>query len=189
MGNRSLYVGLLLLFVFTSCGDDEPKKAYLYSNPINASPQLRLQCESYNNETNTCKISQGTLNNVSLSTELYGSCVQGSSWRFGVDSISVWNNCRAVFNLYGYGIVIPIQYVPDNNSYFPSSTVITCGPANGSNENSCPFSLGKITSVSVLKKLSSASCLEDEGDWGYTKDSIWVANGCRAKFTVGYLSN
>jgi hypothetical protein len=37
--------------------------------------------------------------------------------------------------------------------------------------------------VSVNRQLSSTSCIRGQ-TWGYTRNAIWVRNGCRAEFVV-----
>lgn len=37
--------------------------------------------------------------------------------------------------------------------------------------------------VAISRQLSSASCVRGQ-TWGYTRNAIWVRNGCRAEFVV-----
>lgn len=42
--------------------------------------------------------------------------------------------------------------------------------------------------VRLVRQLSKAACRERE-TWGYDHRGIWVAEGCRAKFEVGFYGN
>ena len=37
--------------------------------------------------------------------------------------------------------------------------------------------------VTLIDRLSDASCTKGK-DWDYTRDAIWVSNGCRAVFEI-----
>jgi Protein of unknown function (DUF3011) len=55
---------------------------------------------------------------------------------------------------------------------------ITCESQNNQ-RNSC--SINTRGRVRLIRQLSDASC---RGNWGYSRNRIWVRNGCRAQFLV-----
>ena len=44
---------------------------------------------------------------------------------------------------------------------------------------------GKVDHIHLLKQLSEAKC-KDKKTYGYSKDKIWVKNGCRGNFECYY---
>jgi hypothetical protein len=127
-----------------------------------------LTCESQDYRPASCGAGTG-IDEVRLERQLSNSsCDEGSSW--GYDGGSVWvnNGCRAVFRV-----------TPSRRRL--SQTSLTC-ESTGYRYNTCSVS-GRIDDVSLTQQRSKASC---SGHWGYTDDSIWVDEGCRASFTVTY---
>lgn len=47
---------------------------------------------------------------------------------------------------------------------------------------------GNIDRVSITARISDASCRLGD-DWGFTRDAVWVRNGCRAEFAVFFGNN
>jgi len=62
-----------------------------------------------------------------------------------------------------------------------ASTTITC-ESNGGNYQNCPIDTRG--GVSLSRQLSRQGCWEGD-TWGYDRNRIWVARGCRAEFRVG----
>jgi hypothetical protein len=110
-------------------------------------------------------------------------CVEGRSWRADRRSITVRAGCQARFG-YGYGnnsgggwgegggwgsnqgFAGQMECRSDNNRYRRCS-------ANTENR------------VELLRQFSSASCVRGRS-WGYDRSSVWVDNGCQARFGYGY---
>lgn len=57
--------------------------------------------------------------------------------------------------------------------------VVTCESNNGG-RNICRVDTGG--RARLIEQLSNSSC---NGNWGYSRDAIWVRRGCRARFVVG----
>jgi hypothetical protein len=109
-------------------------------------------------------------------------CIEGRSWRADRRSITVRAGCQARFG-YGYGndsgggwggggwggnqgFAGQLECRSDNNRYRRCS-------ANTGNR------------VELLRQFSSASCVQGRS-WGYDRSSVWVDNGCQARFGYGY---
>lgn len=104
------------------------------------------------------------------------------NWGYGQNHIWVDNGCRATFELSpnhsnrgyrnndGYG----------NNNNYGNQRVnrVVCESINY-RKNTCNIPRG--SKVELTRQLSSSSC---QGAWGYNRNQIWVANGCRAEFSV-----
>ncbi|MBE9085869.1 DUF3011 domain-containing protein [Tolypothrix sp. LEGE 11397] len=61
--------------------------------------------------------------------------------------------------------------------------VITCESQNN-RTNSC--SIPGTGRVRLVRQLSNNSC---RNNWGYSRNRIWVRNGCRAEFAIGNRRN
>lgn len=61
--------------------------------------------------------------------------------------------------------------------------IITCSSQNN-RRNTC--SIPTRGRVRFVRQLSDSSC---RGNWGYSRNRIWVRNGCRAEFAVGNNRN
>ncbi|BAY38855.1 hypothetical protein NIES2111_32040 [Nostoc sp. NIES-2111] len=57
--------------------------------------------------------------------------------------------------------------------------IITCESQNNRRTNCAIPPTGR---VRLIRQLSDASC---RGNWGYTRNRIYVRNGCRAQFALG----
>lgn len=114
-------------------------------------------------------------------------CIEGSTWRYSRNSIIVRNGCQARFG-YGYG-----NNGGDwgnggngggswggNNQGFAGQTECR---SNDNRYKRC--SVNTNNRVEMLRQFSSSSCTRGRS-WGYDRNSIWVDNGCQARFGYGY---
>jgi hypothetical protein len=61
-----------------------------------------------------------------------------------------------------------------------AQSLVTCESRN-SDRQICRVDTGG--SVAIRQQLSSTNCIEGR-NWGYSRNAIWVSNGCRAQFLV-----
>lgn len=109
-------------------------------------------------------------------------CIEGSTWRYSRNSIIVRNGCQARFG-YGYG-----NNGGDwnnggggwNNQGFAGQ--LECR-SNDNRYRRC--SVNTNNRVEMLRQFSSSSCTRGRS-WGYDRNSIWVDNGCQARFGYGF---
>jgi hypothetical protein len=62
-----------------------------------------------------------------------------------------------------------------------AQTLVTCESTNG-NRQVCPANTAG--GVAIRAQISAVNCVEGQ-NWGYTRNAIWVSNGCRGQFRVG----
>ncbi|HAI46131.1 MAG TPA: hypothetical protein DCM50_05410 [Stenotrophomonas sp.] len=131
-----------------------------------------IRCESQDNRERTCNTGW---RNATLVRQISGSaCVEGQTW--GVRNGAVWVNrgCRGEFAEArgGWG---------GGNGGGNSNYSVTCS-SNGNRQQTCAWEARQGRPV-LLQQLSGSACVEGRS-WGYTNGSLWVSNGCRARFGV-----
>src|SRR4029077_6363373 len=89
---------------------------------------------------------------------------------------SIWvdRGCRGVFQVAGNG-----GSGWQNGNY---GQRVTCESQNGSFKICQANTWGD---VRMVRQLSQSPCVPGR-TWGYQADQIWVGNGCRAEFELGY---
>jgi hypothetical protein len=134
-------------------------------------PQVKaLVCES-SGARKTCPAE--TQFGIALVKQLGESaCTLGETWGFDQDGVWVEKGCRAQFALGGYRL--PETAVP------ATAMRLSCESLDGK-RNVCAVDTGR--GVGLVKQLSEATCVLNR-TWGYDRDGIWVAAGCRAEFVV-----
>ncbi len=139
----------------------------------------QIDCRSYNNSPQTCYAN--TQNRAQLLQQYSQTrCVEGKNWRADRNSITVRNGCQARFG-YGYG----------NNSGsgggWGGSDQGFAGQIDCRSEHNRYQRCGANTEnhVRLMQQFSNTSCTEGRS-WGYDRGSIWVNNGCQARFAYGY---
>ncbi len=106
-------------------------------------------------------------------------CIEGSTWRYTRNSIIVRNGCQARFG-YGYGNNGGGSDGWGSNQGFAGQTECR---SNDNRYRRC--TVNTENRVEMLHQLSSSSCTRGRS-WGYDRNSIWVDNGCQARFGYGY---
>lgn len=66
-----------------------------------------------------------------------------------------------------------------------SAETVTCQSRGGEHQYCRADTSGGVT---LVHQLSKSGCWKDD-TWGYNRSGIWVANGCRAEFRVGWSGN
>ena len=137
-----------------------------------AAAQTTITCESQNNNFRDCRITTGgkvrLVQNISNTR-----CDYGRTWGFDWNSIWVDRGCRGKFMVNGSGSGW------ESGNY---GQRVTCESQNGS------FKICDVATygyVRLVKQISQSSCVAGR-TWGYQTNQIWVGNGCRAEFEVGY---
>ncbi len=148
-----------------------------------------VRCESTDGRNRTCPMD--TRGGVQLVRRLSRTdCIQGRNW--GVNRGGVWvtNGCRGDFRSGGgnyggnggyYGN--NTGYAGNNGSYYGNShgiggQVFRCESTDGRTRE---CAANTRAGVQLVRQLSSSACIQGR-TWGYGRNGIWVAQGCRAEF-------
>lgn len=145
------------------------------ASAVHAAPalaQTTITCESSNNQFRDCRIATG--GKVRLQQNLSSTrCEYGRTWGFDWNSVWVDRGCRGRFMVGGSG------------SGWQSGNYgqrVKCESQSGS------FQICRVPTygyVRLIQQLSQAPCIAGR-TWGYQADQIWVGNGCRGEFEIGY---
>jgi len=127
-------------------------------------------CESREKEFNYCRVStRGSARVVRTLSET--PCILNRTWGYDAQGIWVDRGCRARFVVAGSG-----------GGWESGGNLVTCE----SRDNRYEFCRVRTRGdVRVSRQLSKDPCVAGR-TWGFQQDGIWVANGCRAEFEVGY---
>jgi hypothetical protein len=142
---------------------------------------MRFRCESEDGRQKFCSVD--TRGGVSLVRQLSSApCMRGRNW--DVDRRGVWvsHGCRAEFatgpgNDAGYGDRYGHRY-PDAGA---AGGLVRCESDDGRSRQCAADTRG---GVRLVRQLSSSACVEGRS-WGFDRNAIWVAQGCRAEFETG----
>jgi len=140
-----------------------------------AQQPMIVTCESINYRDQECPVPPGPVALVRQLSSPPGDCIEGRTWRYSGNAIWVSNGCRAEFRV-GYSG----GYRPSPG---PGATVVCESIDYRQQECSVPSG-----PVSIARQLSTppGDCIEGR-TWGSNgQNMIWVSNGCRAEFYVGY---
>lgn len=145
------------------------------SSAIDARPaaaQTTVTCESQGNQFRDCKIATGgkvrLVQNISNTR-----CDYGRTWGFDWNSIWVDRGCRGRFMVNGSGAGW------ESGNY---GQRVRCESQGGS------YKICEVPTygyVRLVQQISQSPCVAGR-TWGYQRNQIWVGNGCRADFEVGY---
>lgn len=130
-----------------------------------------IRCESNSSRQQVCRTGW---RNATLVRQLSDTrCVEGRNWGNSNGSIWVSGGCRGEFaeSRGGWGGGGGWN---GNNGY-----LVECA-SDGNRPRSCNWDRRQGRPV-VIQQLSSSQCIEGRS-WGYEGDSLWVSNGCRARF-------
>ncbi|MCX7554744.1 DUF3011 domain-containing protein [Marinicella sp. S1101] len=125
----------------------------------------RFVCESNRGQRQHCRAD--TNGGVRLIRQIgYNSC-QGN---WGYDYYGVWvtNGCRGEFQIDRY-----------QDYYGQEDDVVRC-ESYSYRRQTCATNL-QGAEVQLIHQLSNRSC---RGNWGFNRNEIWVANGCKADFLI-----
>jgi hypothetical protein len=142
--------------------------ALVFLVAASASAQTSVRCESTNDRYRECEIDG--IGRVTLDRQLSEDrCIEGRTWGYRDGMVWVDKGCRAEFTLVERGF--------GNRR----GTLVVCESDDG-RRRECPAETRR--GVAVVQQLSRSSCVQGR-TWGYTRNSIWVDEGCRAEFAVG----
>jgi len=137
-----------------------------------AAAQTTITCESQSNAFRDCRITTGgkvrLVQNISNTR-----CEYGRTWGFDWNSIWVDRGCRGKFMVNGSGSGW------ESGNY---GQRVKCESQNGSYKICNVATYGY---VRLVQQISQSTCVAGR-TWGYQANQIWVANGCRAEFEVGF---
>lgn len=151
--------------------------AALFAGTV-AAQAATVTCESMNYRHEECPVPGGPVALVRQLSTPPGDCIEGQTWGFNGNNNTIWvrKGCRAEFR---------VGYVGAYERPFRERGVtVTCESMNYRHQE-CRVPGGPIAFV---RQLSSppGDCIEGQ-TWGFNgHDTIWVRNGCRAEFRVGY---
>ena len=100
-----------------------------------------------------------------------GRCRQGQSWGYTESFIWASQGCRGEF---------AVTY-RDEGAGGTATRRVTCGTADAQRLACRPG--GRVATAALQRQLSAGRCRQGS-TWGYAGDSLWVANGCVAEFTL-----
>jgi hypothetical protein len=140
--------------------------------PAIAQAQSAVTCESQGNRYRNCRVN--TRGSARLERQLSETpCIYGRTWGFDYNSVWVDRGCRGRFVVAGTGGGWEIgEY----------GRRVTC-ESHGDKYQFCAATTRG--DVRVVRQISSTPCRPGR-NWGFNAQGIWVANGCRAEFEVGY---
>lgn len=136
-----------------------------------------VRCESVDGRTRECPAD--TQGGVRLVRQLSRTaCSEGQNWGYGRRGIWVSQGCRAEFAT-GYG------GRSGGGWNEAGGQLLRCESTDGRSRQ-CP--VDPRGGVRLLRQLSRSPCVEGR-TWGVDRGGVWVSQGCRAEFEVGYRGN
>lgn len=127
-----------------------------------------IRCESRGPES-SCPVD--TSRGVRLIREFSRNrCVENRTWGWDRRRIWVSDGCQAEFEIGGRG-----------QGGGSSGREIVC-ESNHNQVHRCDADTR--FGVELIRQISSSPCVRDRS-WGYSRQSIWVSDGCRARFRLG----
>jgi len=146
-----------------------------------------ISCRSNNNRTERCSVNTG--NRVQLVQQYSNSpCIEGQSWTYDRNSITVRNGCQARFAVAGSGFGGGNSggnsggWGGGSSSGHGFANVLECRSQNNRYQR---CSVNTQNRVELTRQLSSTRCMMNR-NWGYDRTTIWVDDGCSAQFGYGY---
>lgn len=132
-----------------------------------------VRCESQNNRERVCNTGW---RNARLVRQISGSaCVEGRTWGARNGTLWVSGGCRGEFTEdRGHGGRGGDKGRDRNYS-------VTCS-SNDKRRNTCAWD-ARQGRPALVQQLSGSTCAEGRS-WGYGNGSLWVSDGCRARFGV-----
>jgi len=130
----------------------------------------RMSCDSRNFQYEFCHVPARVYSAELIRQRSQSACVVGRTWGWRDDGLWVSNGCQGEFR-------VQTAYRP-SPPYGPGVT--TC-ESQGFRYNFC--STGPIVNATLVEQRSKAPCVRDRS-WGYTREGVWVDNGCSATFRL-----
>lgn len=135
-----------------------------------AQSSQEVVCESRGRDFQYCPVqTRGSVRVVRTLSET--PCILNRTWGYDAQGIWVDSGCRARFLVSGTG-----------GGWESGGNLVTCE----SRDNRYEFCRVRTRGdVRLSRQLSRDPCVAGR-TWGFQQDGIWVADGCRADFEVGY---
>ena len=182
-------------------GDDDRYRDRYNNDPRYGGSHQLFRCESNDGRYRQCNAGdgrRGNRGNVQLVRQLSRTaCVEGQTW--GSNRMGVWvdRGCRGEFvfnNARGYRDdryrPYPVPYPGDryddryNGARYGAPDLqarsLRCESRDG---NTARCGANVYRGVQVARQLSQSPCIEGR-TWGWSRNEIWVSQGCRADFNV-----
>ena len=130
----------------------------------------RMSCDSRDFRYEFCPVPARVYSVDLTRQKSQAACVIGSSWGWREDGVWVSNGCQGEFR-------VQTAYRPTP----PQGPGVTTCESHGFRYKFC--GTGPIVSAQLVEQRSKAPCTRDR-TWGYTRDGVWVDNGCSATFRI-----
>jgi len=146
--------------------------AVLALTAMPALAQYTMRCESRNYAHNFCP-SDGRVLSATIVRQISSSpCVLGRTWGWRGNGIWVADGCEAEFAVRSSAPSYPPPPArPDH---------LVC-ESHEYRYNFC--AAGRVRSAQLVRQRSQAPCIQGR-TWGWTRQGIWVDQGCEATFRV-----
>jgi len=148
---------LLLLVAFTL-----PHEAAAQS-----SGPYGVNCESKKGQYKQCRMPQAERGVRLVEQRSKAPCTRGYSWGYTRDAVWVDKGCHGLFE--------------PKDLEAAEGKRLTCSSKSGRFER-CPAETRN--GITLVRQISDSLCRKGR-TWGYTRDYVWVDDGCRAEFRTG----
>jgi hypothetical protein len=145
-----------------------------------------LTCRSRDGREEVCTINGNSNGRVEMIQQLSSTaCIEGRTWRADRNRITVRSGCQARFG-YGYGNSGG-NWGGGGGGGWGGSNQGFAGQLECRSQDNRYRRCGANTDnrVELLRQFSSSSCVRGRS-WGFDRGSIWVDQGCQARFGYGY---
>ena len=144
----------------------------LVASPAAAqSQQFTMRCESRNYGHNFCASDGRVVSASVLRQRSSAPCILGRTWGWRGNGIWVSDGCEAEFAVQSS---TPNRPPPSNAGH------VVC-ESHEYRYNFC--ALGRVRSAQLVQQRSRAPCIQGR-TWGWTRDGIWVDQGCEGVFRL-----
>lgn len=134
-----------------------------------------VRCESNDGRNRLCPMdTRGGVQLVKRHSR--SGCIEGQDWGYNRSGVWVTDGCRADFRSGGYYGGHSGGYYGNNHGI--GGQVFRC-ESNDGRTRECAANTR--AGVQLVRQLSNAPCVQGR-TWGYGRNGIWVAQGCRAEF-------
>jgi hypothetical protein len=130
----------------------------------------RMSCDSRNFQYEFCRVPARVYSAELIRQKSQSACIVGRTWGWREDGLWVNNGCQGEFR-------VQTAYQP-SPPYGPGLT--TC-ESHSFRYNFC--GTGPIVGATMVDQRSKAPCIRDR-TWGWTRDGVWVDQGCSATFRI-----
>ena len=143
---------------------------------------MKVRCDSNDGHYRECSV--GFADTVTVARQWSKTkCVRGENWGYRDGVIWVDEGCRADFNVVPSSIGMTSgsgRMRAADRARMATTTKILCESVDGSRRHCMADTSG---GVRLTKRLSKSGC-DFKSDWGFDRNGVWVAHGCRAEFEV-----